>query len=349
MLLNKFKKKICYGLATAMLAGGGLCLPLYNSEIAQAASESEVVKSYVSFRITTSFNDEFLEAYELSLVESGIKADEAKKTVGILRAELNEKGTLSNVDLEKEREEFCEKKTDEKIGQIFETIGIDNNEITVVKKTMSYGFEAELTAEQRSKAESLTKYYTIVTVADEISNFKGKIGNTILLDALRKGDEKYNVNVVLKAETGKATDEERSAYVEERLSAAGVTSFDKIVPAVYNNEEILEVETTVSKEQISKLCAEEVVIEISGVYQDAHDVTPVSPPPTMKDEVFRGDVNEDEVIDVSDLTLLSLYLLGDVELSDSQKLNCDVDYDWEVTIADLPRLQQYLSKKIPYF
>ncbi|MBR3537362.1 MAG: hypothetical protein IKN85_16185, partial [Oscillospiraceae bacterium] len=75
MLLSKFKKIICYGLATAIITSGGLYLPLYNSEIAQAASESEVVKSYVSFRITTSFNDEFLEAYELSLVESGIKAD----------------------------------------------------------------------------------------------------------------------------------------------------------------------------------------------------------------------------------------------------------------------------------
>ncbi|MBR6923817.1 MAG: dockerin type I repeat-containing protein [Oscillospiraceae bacterium] len=345
MLLNKFKKMICYGLATAMLAGGGLCLPLYNSEIAQAASESEVVKSYVSFRITTSFNDEFLEAYELSLVESGIKADEAKKTVRKLRGEINEKGTLSDADLEKARKEFCEKKIDEKIGQIFDAIGIENKDISVVRNTMSYGFEAELTNEQIVKAEALTKYYTVVTVADEIGNYKGKIGNTLLLDELRKGEEKYNVTVRLKSET----DDERSAYVKEKLGIAGVTSFGKIVPAVYEDEEILEVDITVNDEQLKKLCEIEEVIELSGIYQNAQDITPVSPPPTMQEESFRGDVNEDEVIDVSDLTLLSLYLIGDVELSSRQKLNCDVDYDWEVTIADLPRLQQYLSKKIPYF
>jgi len=63
-------------------------------------------------------------------------------------------------------------------------------------------------------------------------------------------------------------------------------------------------------------------------------------------DVLSGDTDNNGVIDLTDLTDLSLALLDDKELTEDQKLASDVDDDGEVTLADLARLQQYLSKKI---
>ena len=62
--------------------------------------------------------------------------------------------------------------------------------------------------------------------------------------------------------------------------------------------------------------------------------------------VCFGDLNSDQTIDVTDLTELSLALLGDKELTEDQQKAADIDGDGSVTLADLARLQQYLSKKI---
>ena len=67
------------------------------------------------------------------------------------------------------------------------------------------------------------------------------------------------------------------------------------------------------------------------------------------DSQKKGDVNGDKVIDVGDLSYLSLYLLGDKPLPEEWLKAADVDGDGDVTIADLARLQQYLSKKITSF
>ncbi|WP_044975344.1 dockerin type I repeat-containing protein [Ruminococcus sp. HUN007] len=64
------------------------------------------------------------------------------------------------------------------------------------------------------------------------------------------------------------------------------------------------------------------------------------------DEYIVGDVNSDSAIDVTDITELSLSLIGDKELTNKQGKAADVDGDGAVTLADLARLQQYLSKKI---
>ena len=62
--------------------------------------------------------------------------------------------------------------------------------------------------------------------------------------------------------------------------------------------------------------------------------------------VKSGDLNSDSYVDLTDLSLLSLYLIGDYESDHAQANQADIDKDGNVTLADLARLQQYLSKKI---
>ncbi|MBR6598933.1 MAG: endo-1,4-beta-xylanase, partial [Oscillospiraceae bacterium] len=57
-----------------------------------------------------------------------------------------------------------------------------------------------------------------------------------------------------------------------------------------------------------------------------------------------GDINGDGDIDLSDLTLISIYLLGDKDLTADQKLAANVSYDSSVDVADLALLKQYISK-----
>ncbi|MGN0581659.1 MAG: dockerin type I repeat-containing protein [Oscillospiraceae bacterium] len=62
-----------------------------------------------------------------------------------------------------------------------------------------------------------------------------------------------------------------------------------------------------------------------------------------------GDVNCDFTIDVTDLSELSLALIGDRKLSEIQQKLADVDKDGKVTLSDLARMRQYLSKIITSF
>lgn len=68
--------------------------------------------------------------------------------------------------------------------------------------------------------------------------------------------------------------------------------------------------------------------------------------PDDKDEFIYGDLNGDKFIDLTDLTLLSLYLLGDTKLDADKITAADVTGDDEVNIADLGHFKQYISKDL---
>ena len=62
------------------------------------------------------------------------------------------------------------------------------------------------------------------------------------------------------------------------------------------------------------------------------------------DTYKTGDLNGDGSTDLTDLTNLSLYLLGDKKFDDVQKKLADVNADTIVDIADLAHYKQYVSK-----
>ena len=70
---------------------------------------------------------------------------------------------------------------------------------------------------------------------------------------------------------------------------------------------------------------------------------------TAKESVLdflKGDATGDGIVDISDITMLSLYLLDDNSLDENQQKAADIDDNDKVDLADLARLMQYISKKI---
>ena len=63
-------------------------------------------------------------------------------------------------------------------------------------------------------------------------------------------------------------------------------------------------------------------------------------------EIVLGDINSDGKVDLTDLSELSLALLGDKEFTEAQQKSADVDSDGAVKLADLAKFRQFLSKQI---
>ena len=60
----------------------------------------------------------------------------------------------------------------------------------------------------------------------------------------------------------------------------------------------------------------------------------------------RGDLNFDGKVDLTDLSELSLAIIGDKTLTESQIKVADIDKNGKADLPDLARLKQYLSKVI---
>ena len=66
--------------------------------------------------------------------------------------------------------------------------------------------------------------------------------------------------------------------------------------------------------------------------------------PSGGSDILYGDVTEDNVVDITDLTTLGLYLLNDKTFSDTQMKKADVVLNGSVDLADLATLKQYIMK-----
>lgn len=68
-------------------------------------------------------------------------------------------------------------------------------------------------------------------------------------------------------------------------------------------------------------------------------------PETCTPNAVYGDVDTDGVIDLSDLTMISHYMLMDIELNEQQKRNADVNADGEIAVNDMALLKQYILRE----
>ncbi|MBQ5990755.1 MAG: leucine-rich repeat protein [Oscillospiraceae bacterium] len=88
---------------------------------------------------------------------------------------------------------------------------------------------------------------------------------------------------------------------------------------------------------------------VNGVLEIPDTATGIAEENTSKEsfsDCMKGDATGDGIVDISDITMLSLYLLGDNSLDENQQKAADIDDNDKVDLADLARLMQYISKKI---
>lgn len=64
------------------------------------------------------------------------------------------------------------------------------------------------------------------------------------------------------------------------------------------------------------------------------------------DNYICGDINGDSVIDLTDLSELSLALLGDKSLTDEQIKAADINENGKADLTDLARMKQYVSNAV---
>ena len=74
-----------------------------------------------------------------------------------------------------------------------------------------------------------------------------------------------------------------------------------------------------------------------------------SSPDTEAKTYKKGDFDGDGKVDITDLSALSLYLIGDKEFTEAQINAADVTGDGNTDLADLAHLRQFLSKKTEKF
>ena len=60
------------------------------------------------------------------------------------------------------------------------------------------------------------------------------------------------------------------------------------------------------------------------------------------DQIIYGDLNNDKKVEVTDLTILSLWLLGDIHLDAKEIKAADVNGDGNANLADLSHFKQYI-------
>lgn len=69
-----------------------------------------------------------------------------------------------------------------------------------------------------------------------------------------------------------------------------------------------------------------------------------APPSSGNDKFIYGDLDDSGVVDLTDLSILSQVLLGDMDATEEINKAADVDVNGKVNLADLARLKRYISK-----
>ena len=94
----------------------------------------------------------------------------------------------------------------------------------------------------------------------------------------------------------------------------------------------------------TKKCIEEYVASL-GFSKDILDIN-VDEAILQAVQILFGDINSDGKVDITDLSELSLAIIGDTTLNEEQIEAADIDADGKANLSDLARLRQFLSKVI---
>lgn len=108
--------------------------------------------------------------------------------------------------------------------------------------------------------------------------------------------------------------------------------------------EISETAEETAQTNVTDISDETVLTNETDVSKEITMTEDTSNSSSQNEEVLYGDIDGNGVVELTDLTVLSVYLLGGTELSESQLIKADIYRDHLVDIADLARLKQYICK-----
>jgi len=193
----------------------------------------------------------------------------------------------------------------EQLKNCDEVISID--EARVVVKGYEY-IQSFLTTSEKDEKELLEELQTEFTSFD--MSGENAINKTVLSD----GTIRYSVKIAIKKD-------------EENRSWNACDDFRKLesMPSKYQ---------IISGGPLTSPQLDENVAGLKNVYTA-----------NLSADTNYGDIDQDGKVDISDLSLLSLYLIEETELSDAQLSPSDVTGDGTVNLSDLSRLKQFVSGK----
>ena len=337
-----------------------------------AAEETATIPCVIYYEYED-YSHSFIKELDLSNAEDEYEARQA------LRKEYEANGKFSDEELEQKRQEYCNSKIKDRICKLLkDVIGSDTNEPEMKISTHKSAYllkehreqveiELSFSDEQFTTAQKKLKPSVFLITENEKEKFGTKICSFDLLDEIRQGTELHNVKIILDSKYS-GTADELEVFAKEKLD---FTDFISVSKGNTDPDYSSSVNVSATTEQIEALCQTDYVCSIMqfdiwpkptsdagstatppptifdpGTPKPTHTTATASPLPTNQNGAIYGDLNDDKVVDISDLTVLSLGLLGDVNITDYMESVADFDGDGAVTIADLARLRQYLSKKI---
>ena len=213
------KKYIALLTALSILAANGTTVVSAVSETSDgnsetvSVSESEKKECLISILLVGNYLSDFIKSYQKTLEEEGVPADEVLQIKSDIYDQLSENGRLTDDELEAKRLEFISEETNKDIDSYLSQIGIDSKETEITDVSGWYGenkfnIKASLTESQIETADNLKGCYKLVTVGEEVEKYKGKIGNKTLLNAIRAGNDNYNVEIDIQTDSKDMTDSE---------------------------------------------------------------------------------------------------------------------------------------------
>ncbi len=143
-------------------------------------------------------------------------------------------------------------------------------------------------------------------------------------------------------------DEYGTEYIKvNALYAAEKTGWE-FVPLTYNHEIAWrKMGGFVPEWEKVKIINEEEVTPESGWYPIVqHYIKTYYDKPSYEQEIIYGDLDDNGVVDITDLSELSLAIIGDKTLTETQIKAADIDENGIADLPDLARLRQFLSKVV---
>jgi len=290
----------------------------------------------------------FLLEHEKQLVSEGFSPEEAEKKCHSVYDEFMNSGIISDSSLKSEYKDYLFRllyqTAEEAVSVITGNPGrdfsldydYDNPEpdSITVKLRLSDG--------ELKNAEIYPSVYVVMN-SDEMRYYSGKLNDMKLVNALRSGQSSIPVCVCIKNSFGEMTDEKAMEYFKDMSGITAPVEMQKSDSYAYFY-------TDVSEQEIATLSYYQQVDWLRYSSSKPSDPIPTAIPgnatPGNVSSAVTGDINSDGVTDITDLSMLSLSLVGDMKLSESQNTAADVDHDGSATLSDLAKIRQFLSRVI---